>query len=139
MNGFETLVKTDVLANRVCKTDAKVVDKALEKLLRYKKKVEIVLVSGFNNIDWQYEIGMNKTWSFRDFICEQPTCPIMVPIDVENGGFNVKGAKILVLSKYKKEAQRTYEEFQKMTKQNKDDDFDVEMHEDNATAWIETL
>jgi hypothetical protein len=77
---------------------------------------------------------MNKTWSFRDFIREQPTCPITVPIDVENGGFKVKGTKILVLSKYKKEAQQTYEEFQKMMKQNKDDDFDVEMHEDNATA-----
>ena len=78
-NGFKTLVKTDVLAIHVCKTDAKVVDKALEKLLPpkpegeyyvsysgldeelkwkvykhqnwYKKKVEIVPVSGFNNID----------------------------------------------------------------------------------------
>jgi hypothetical protein len=68
---------------------------------------------------------MNKTWSFHDFICEQPTCPMTVPIDVENGSFKVKGTKILVLSKYKKEAQRTYEEFQKMTKQNKDNDFDV--------------
>ena len=133
MNGFEMSVKTDVLAIRVCKTDAKVVDKALEKLLPpkpegeyyvsylglddelkrkvynhqnwYKKKVEIVPVSGFNNIDRQYEIGMNKTWSFRDFIREQPTCPMTVPIDVENGGFKVKGTKILVLPKYKKEAQ----------------------------------
>jgi hypothetical protein len=118
-NGFEMLVKTDVLAICVCKTDAKVVDKALEKLLLpkpegeyyvsysglddklkqkvynhqnwYKKKVEIVLVSGFNNIDRQYEIGMKKTWSFHDFIREQPTCPMTVPIDVENGGFKVKG------------------------------------------------
>jgi hypothetical protein len=77
--GFEMLVKTDVLAIRVCKTDAKVVDKALARLLPpkpegeyyvsylgldeelkqkvykhqnwYKKKVEIVPVSGFNNID----------------------------------------------------------------------------------------
>jgi hypothetical protein len=132
-NGFEMSVKTDVLAIRVCKTDAKVVDKALEKLLLpklegeyymshlgldnklkqkvynhqnwYKKKVEIVLVSGFNNIDWQYKIGMNKTWSFRDFIREQPTCPMTVPIDVENGSFKVKETKILVLSKCKKEAQ----------------------------------
>jgi hypothetical protein len=30
----------------------------------YKKKVEIVPVSGFNNIDQQHDIGMNKTWSF---------------------------------------------------------------------------
>jgi hypothetical protein len=67
--------------------------------------VEIVPVSGFNNIDWQYEIGMNKTWSFRDFISEQPFCPMTVPIDEENGGFKVKGMMILVLSKYKKEAQ----------------------------------
>ena len=161
-NGFETSVKTDVLAIRVCKTDAKVVDKALAKLLPpkpegeyyvsysglddelkrkvynhqnwYKKKVEIFPVSGFNNIDRQYEIGMNKTWSLRDFIREQPTCSMTVPIDVENGGFKVKGTKILVLPKYKKEAQRTYEEFRKMTKQNKDDAFDVEMHEDDATA-----
>jgi hypothetical protein len=57
-----------------------------------------------------------------------------VPIDVENGSFKVKGTKILVLSKYKKEAQQTYEEFRKMMKHNKDDDFDVEMHEDDATA-----
>jgi hypothetical protein len=77
--GFEMLVKTDVLAICVCKTDAKVVDKALVRLLPpkpegeyyisysgfdealkqkvfkhqnwYKKNVEIVPVSGFNNID----------------------------------------------------------------------------------------
>jgi hypothetical protein len=101
MTGFETLVKTDVLAICVCKTDAKVVDKALARLFPpkpegeyyvsysvlddelkrkvynhqnwYKKKVETVLVSGFNNIDRKYEIGMNKTWSFRDFMREQPT------------------------------------------------------------------
>ena len=33
MGGFETPVKMDVLAIRVCKTDAKVVDKALVRLL----------------------------------------------------------------------------------------------------------
>jgi hypothetical protein len=79
MTGFETLVKMGVLAICVCKMDAKVVDKALTRLLPskpegehyvsylgledelkqkvynhqnwYKKKVETVLVSGFNNID----------------------------------------------------------------------------------------
>jgi hypothetical protein len=40
MNGFKTSVKTDVLAIRVCKTDAKVVDKALEKLLLPKPEGE---------------------------------------------------------------------------------------------------
>jgi hypothetical protein len=39
-NSFKTLVKTDVLAIRVCKTDAKVVDKALEKLLPPKPEGE---------------------------------------------------------------------------------------------------
>jgi hypothetical protein len=81
--GFEMPVKTDVLAIRVCKTDAKVVDKALVRLLPpkpeeeyyvsylgldeelkrkvykhqnwYKKNVEIVPVSGFNNINRQHD------------------------------------------------------------------------------------
>jgi hypothetical protein len=57
-----------------------------------------------------------------------------VRIDVENGGFKVKGTKILVLPKYKKDAQQTYEEFRKMTIQTKHDDFDVQMNDDDATA-----
>jgi hypothetical protein len=39
----------------------------------YKKKVETVLVSEFNNIDRKYKISMNKTRSFCDFMREQPT------------------------------------------------------------------
>jgi hypothetical protein len=133
ITGFEMPVKTDVLAIRICKMDSKVVDKALVRLLPpklegeyyvsysgldnelkwkvynhqnwYKKKVETVLVSGFKNIDRKYEISMNKTWSFRDFMREQPTHSMTVPIDVENGGFKVKGTKILVLPNYKKDAQ----------------------------------
>jgi hypothetical protein len=160
--GFERPVKTDVLAIRVCKTDTKAVDKALARLLPpkpegeyyvsysglddelkrkvykhqnwYKKTVEIVPVSGFNNIDRQHDIGMNKTWSFREFMCEQPSSSTTVPIDVDNGGFKVKGTKILVLPKFKKDAQRTYEEFRKLTKRNKNDDFDAEMHDDDATV-----
>jgi hypothetical protein len=162
MGGFETPVKMDVLAIRVCKTDAKVVDKALVRLLPpkpegeyyvsylgldeelkwkvykhqnwYKKKVEILPVSGFNNIDQHHDIGMNKTWSFREYMCEQPNSSTMVPIDVKNGGFKVKGTKILVLLKFKKDAQRTYEEFRKLTKCNKNDNFDIDMNGDDSTV-----
>jgi hypothetical protein len=49
----------------------------------YKKKVETVLVSGFNNVDWKYKISMNKIWSFCDFMREQPTHSMTVPIDIE--------------------------------------------------------
>ena len=100
----------------------------------HKKKVEIVPVSGFNNIDRQHETGMNKTWSFREFMCEQPSSSTTVPIDIENGGFEVKGAKTLVLPKFKKDAQHAHEEFRKLTKRNKNDDFDAEMCDDDATV-----
>jgi hypothetical protein len=70
----------------------------------YKKKVEVVPVSGFNNIDWLHEIGMNWTWSFREFMCKQPNSLTKVLIDINNGGFKMKGTKILVLPKYKKDA-----------------------------------
>jgi hypothetical protein len=56
----------------------------------------------------------------------------MVLIDVENGGFKVKGTKILVLPKFKKDAQCTYEEFRKLTKCNKNDDFDIDMNGDDS-------
>jgi hypothetical protein len=113
--------------------DAKVVDKALAKLFSskmegqycvsylglddemnwkvynnqnwYKMKVEVVPVSGFKNIDRQHEIGMNQTWPFREFVCEQPNSLTKVLIDINNGSFKIKGIKILVLSKYKKDAQ----------------------------------
>jgi hypothetical protein len=39
-------------------------------------------------------------------MCEQPNSLTTVPIDVKNGGFKVKGTKILVLPKFKKDAQR---------------------------------
>jgi hypothetical protein len=58
----------------------------------------------------------------------------MVLIDVENGGFKVKGTKILVLPKFKKNAQRTYKEFRKLTKRNKNDDFATDMNGDDSTV-----
>jgi hypothetical protein len=67
-------------------------------------------------------------------MCEQPNSLTTVPIDVKNGGFKVKGTKILVLPKFKKDAQRTYKEFRKLTKCNKNDDFDIDMNGDDSTV-----
>jgi hypothetical protein len=34
----------------------------------YVEKVKQIQVSGFNNIDHEYEIGLAQRWSFRDFM-----------------------------------------------------------------------
>jgi hypothetical protein len=94
--------------------------------------VEIVPVSGFNNIDRQHDIGMNKMWSIQKYMCEQPNSSTTVPIDIKNGRFKVKGTKILVLPKFKKDAQCTYKEFRKLTRCNKNNDFDIYMNGDDS-------
>jgi hypothetical protein len=49
-----------------------------------------------------------------------------VPIDVDNGGFKVKGTKIMVLPEYKKQVQELYEEFCTLTRKGVSDVFDTE-------------
>jgi hypothetical protein len=71
-------------------------------------KVKIIQVPGFRNIDHKYEIGMNKTWSFREFMHEQSNSSMKVPIDVDKGGFKIRGTKIMVMPERVKEAQRAY-------------------------------
>jgi hypothetical protein len=36
------------------------------------KEVKVILVSGFNNIDRKYEMGLNEPWSLSEFMSEQP-------------------------------------------------------------------
>jgi hypothetical protein len=81
----------------------------------YLTKVKIIQVPGFRNIDHKYEIGMNKTWSFREFMHEQPNSSMKVPIDVDKGGFKIRGTKIMVMPGHVKEAQRAYKEFRTLT------------------------
>jgi hypothetical protein len=91
------------------------------------KRVATVKVSGFNNIDQQHDIGKGNTWSFCEFMIEQPYRTTKVPIDVDNGGFKVKGTKIMVLPEYKKQAQELYEEFCTLTQKGVSDVFDTEV------------
>jgi hypothetical protein len=42
---------------------------------------------------------------------EQPTSTGTVPIDVDNGGYKLKGTKILVLPKHHATVQKMFEEF----------------------------
>jgi hypothetical protein len=137
--GFEATVKTDVIGIRVCKSDAMAVDKAfvklyppqpegvyyvcytnLDKYIKRKvykqnnwhsKKIKVISISGFNNIDQPYDIGLKKKWLLHDFMWEQPTSMGTVPIDVDNGGYKLKGTKILVLPKHHAMVQKTFEEF----------------------------
>jgi hypothetical protein len=95
-----------------------------------------VKVSGFNNIDRQYDIGLNKSWSFfQNFICDQLIYPDAekMTINVDNGGFKVKGTKILVMPQHVKAVQQICNKFQKLTKQTAMDDDDVDMVADDET------
>lgn len=99
----------------------------------YLKEVKVIPVSGFNNIDCKYEVGLNKPWSLREFMSEQPNSSTTVPIDMNNGGYKVKGAKIMVLPKHFEMARQTFDEFRKPTKQSGRYDSDVDMVDDDAT------
>ena len=66
----------------------------------HSKKIKVISIPGFNNIDRPYDIGLKKKWSLHDFMWEQPTSMGTVPIDVDNGGYKLKGTKILVLPKH---------------------------------------
>jgi hypothetical protein len=100
----------------------------------YTEKVKHIQVSGFNNIDCEYEIGLAKKWSFQEFMCQQPTSPNTIPIDVNNIGYKKKGTKILVLPQYTTAAKQVYEEFCDLTKCKPDNDYDIEMLDsDDAT------
>jgi hypothetical protein len=96
MCGFDVSVKTDVLGIRACKSEATEADTMKKKILPprtegeyyvsfngldeemkwkaykhqnwYAEKVKQIQVSGFNNIDCKYEIGLAQRWSFREFM-----------------------------------------------------------------------
>ena len=56
----------------------------------------------------------------------------MVPIDMDNGSFKSRGARILVLPKYKEDAKSVYEEFRQLT-QREDDQMEDAVMEDDET------
>jgi hypothetical protein len=162
MCGFDVSVKTDVLGIRACKSEATEADTMKKKILPpqtegeyyvsfngldeemkrkaykhqnwYAEKVKQIQVSGFNNIDREYEIGLAQRWSFREFMRQQPTSSKTIPIDVDNGGYKKKGTKILVLPQYTIAAKQVYEEFCELTKRKTGNDYDMEMLDsDDAT------
>jgi hypothetical protein len=162
-SGFDETVKTDVLAIRVSRTDLRMIDDAMTRVLSpraegkfyvsfvgleeaakrttflhqnwYLEQVKVVKVSGFNNIDRKYDIGMNCTWSFRDFMKGQPGKERTVPMDVDNGGFKTRGTKIMVMPKYIQEAKELYEEFRSLMQQteNRWEDEQDAMDDDETT------
>jgi hypothetical protein len=162
LSGFDAYVKTDVLDIRACKSKAKEADMAMQKLLPpmaegeyyvsyngldedvkaktyqhqnwYAKKVKMIQVSGFNNIDCHYQIGLAQQWSFREFMHEQSTSKTKIPIDINNGGYKKRGTKILVLPQYVLAARKSYDEFCTLMKRQSDYDDDMEMMDaDDAT------
>jgi hypothetical protein len=162
MSGFDVPVKTDVLGIRACKSKATEADMMMQKLLPprmegeyyvsfngldeetkrkaykhqnwYAEKVKQIQVSGFNNIDRKYEIGLAQKWSFREYMRQQPTSSKTIPIDVDNGGYKKKGTKILVPPQYTIAAKQVYEEFCDLTKRKTGNDYDMEMMDsDDAT------
>jgi hypothetical protein len=161
-SGFDVPVKTDVLGIRACKFEATEADMMMQKLLPprtegeyyvsfngldeetkrkaykhqnwYAEKVKQIQVSGFNNIDCKYEIGLAQKWSFQEYMRQQPTSSKTIPIDVDNGGYKKKGTKILVLPQYTIAAKQVYEEFCDLTKRKTGNDYDMEMVDsDDAT------
>jgi hypothetical protein len=62
--------------------------------------VKVIPVSGFGNIDYKYEIGMNKLWLLHEFMHEQPKSLMKVPVDVDKVGYKIKGTKIMALPKH---------------------------------------
>jgi hypothetical protein len=80
------------------------------------KKIKVISIPGFNNIDRLYAIGLNKKWLLQDFMWEQPTSTRTVPIDIDNGGYKMKGTKILVLPKHHAMAKKTFKEFHQLSK-----------------------
>jgi hypothetical protein len=98
------------------------------------KRVTMVKVSGFNNIDQQHDIGKGNTFSFREFMIEQPSRTTKVPIDVDNGGFKVRGTKIIVLPEYKKQVQELYKEFCELTRKGVSDAFGTKATTDDVNV-----
>jgi hypothetical protein len=47
---------------------------------------------------------------------EQPNSPTTVPIDMDNGGYQIQGAKIMVLPKHFEMAWQAFDEFCKLMK-----------------------
>jgi hypothetical protein len=94
----------------------------------------MISVTGFNNIDRTFDIDMNRPWSFREYMREQPSQKKKVPIDIENGGSKTNRTKILVIPKYVLEAKATYEEFCTLTSSNEDVHEDDIMEDDEMTV-----
>jgi len=91
-------------------------------------QVELIPIGGFTNIDKKVDIGFTKPVSLREFMRSQPTSADKdrVPIDIENGGRSGK-AKLIVHKKYKKQAVKTYEEWERVTQSPpSEDEMDLE-------------
>jgi hypothetical protein len=82
----------------------------------HSKKIKVILIPKFNNIDQLYDIGLNKKWLLQDFMWEQPTNMRIVSFDIDNGGYKMKGTKILVLPKHHAMAKKTFKEFHQLSK-----------------------
>jgi hypothetical protein len=96
--------------------DDEIKQKVYKHHIWFLKEVKVILVSGFNNIDRKYEMGLNKPWSLSEFMSEQPNSPTTVPIDMDNGGYQIQGAKIMVLPKHFEMAWQMFDEFCKLMK-----------------------
>jgi hypothetical protein len=75
------------------------------------KIVKVIPAPIFNNIDKCYDVGLNKPLSLHEFMTKQLSAVKTVPIDMNNGGFKVKGTKIMVMPQYFSMAKSTFEEF----------------------------
>jgi hypothetical protein len=106
----------------------------------YTQLVKQIQVSGFNNVDQKYEIGLAQQWSFQEYMHQQSMSSTTTPMDVDNGGCKKKGTKILVLPKYTIAAQKVYNEICSLMKHKLDTDYDMEMVDcDDATQVIANI
>jgi hypothetical protein len=172
-DGFEKPVKTEVLGIRTSKEHAEMVDCAfarqfpadsqgefyvsfiqdldddithriLSKQNQWLKSVKLVTVSRFNNINREYDVGLSKYYSLREFMREQPTRDNTVLIEIENGGNGGK-TTIIVQPEYYQDAKQIFAEFRGLTKQptptntmEVDNDDDTTAYS-NASAYSERM
>jgi len=78
-------------------------------------QVELLPIGGFTNIDKKVDIGFANPESLHEFMRSQQTIADKdrVPIAIKNGGRSGK-AKIIVHQKYKKQAVKTYAEWERV-------------------------
>ncbi len=79
------------------------------------QSVKLVTVGRFNNIDREYDVGLSKCYSLREFMRKQPTRDQTVPIDIKNGRNGGK-TTIVVRPEHYQHAKLTFAEFCGLTK-----------------------